>query len=220
MPSVTRDEIAVEGGRLPITVAAGPEPHLLVVPSIFGITDDLVEQLQELSNVATVVAMDPFWRVEPGPIAYTKVEKAFTRVRALEYEKSFTDFVALAGWARKRGGPVIGLGICFGGPFCLLAAADGLLDGVVTWHGSRMHQFLQRASEMRCPMKHHFGDADSIVPQETVEQIRSAFEGRDDVEIVVHPGAGHGFSHRAGAGRQEAAERAAMDAVRTLIAEL
>jgi carboxymethylenebutenolidase len=108
-----------------------------------------------------------------------------------------------------------------GGPFALLAAADGLADGVVTWHGTRMEVFLERAAEMRCPMRHHFGAEDPFSPAEAVEAVRKAFHGREDVEIAVHEGASHGFSQR-GLARayHERAELAGMDAVRELIERL
>ena len=112
------------------------------------------------------------------------------------------------------------LGICFGGPYALLAAADGVVDGVVTWHGTRMEDYLARAAEMRCPMRLHFGSADPFVPQEAVETVRTAFGGRRDVRIIVHAGATHGFSHRAAARAYDVhAERAGMDSLRELVAE-
>ena len=113
---------------------------------------------------------------------------------------------------------VVVLGICFGGPSALLAAADGVADGVVTWHGSHMSDFLARASEMRCPMRLHFGGEDPFVPTQAVAAVRSAFTGRHDVRIIVHDGATHGYSHRAAPQAYDRqAERAGMDSLRELI---
>jgi len=220
---VNRIVIPVAGGEQPLVVAA-PDgdaalPYLLIVPSIFGVADDLVRQMEELATDAVVAAIDPFWRVEPGPLPYDDFTGAVARMNELDRQASFADWLATIHWAKAQprcNGRVIALGICFGGPFCLLAAADGLIDGVVTWHGSAMHNFVDRASDMRCPMVHHVGGADSLVPAEAVEQIRMAFAQHNNVDIVVHDGAGHGFSH-AGPAFLESAERAGMASARDLL---
>lgn len=115
---------------------------------------------------------------------------------------------------------MVALGICFGGPYALRAAADSLVAGVVTWHGSWMEKSLGRVSDMRCPMRFHFGSADPIVPIEAVEAIRKAFEGRSDVKIYVHEGATHGFSHPESPAYDAEAERAGMASVRELVTSM
>lgn len=221
--AIERLSIAVTNGEQPLLVVA-PEgdasvPYLLVVPSIFGIADDLLAQMTELSDEAAVVAFDPFWRVEPGPIDYTDFQGAIERMSQLDREACFGDWLATIHWARQQprcNGRVVALGICFGGPFCLLAAADGLVDGVVTWHGSSMENFVDRAAEMHCPMVHHVGAADSFVPAEAVEKLRAAFASHSNVDIVLHDGAEHGFSH-AGPAFLKSAERAGMASARDLL---
>lgn len=79
--------------------------------------------------------------------------------------------------------------------------------------------YVERAGEMRCPLRLHFGSADPFVPPEAVETVRTAFAGRRDVRIIVHDGATHGFSHReAPQAYDEHAERASLDSMRELIA--
>ena len=116
---------------------------------------------------------------------------------------------------------MVALGICFGGPYALLAAADGAVDGVVAWHGTRMEDHIGRAAEMRCPMRLHFGAVDPFVPAKAVDALRHAFAGRADVRFLVHPSATHGFSHRAAPNAYDApAERAALASLRELVEEL
>jgi dienelactone hydrolase len=98
-------------------------------------------------------------------------------------------------------------------PFVFGAAADGIVDGVVTWHGTALGQHLARPSEMRCPMRLLLGGADPFVPPREVDVVRAAFANRPDVCIAVHTGATHGFSHRAvPEGYRLDAERAAIEA--------
>jgi carboxymethylenebutenolidase len=147
--------------------------------------------------------------------------RVLTRIQTLDRRRSYGDLRAAIDWTRAQRPerPVVMLGICFGGPFALVAAADGIVDGVVTWHGTRMQDYVARAAEMSCPMRLHFGGIDPIVPPDAVAAVRAAFSGRDDVHIVVHDGATHGYSHRAAAeAYAAAAEQASMAAACELVA--
>jgi len=218
------EAIPVDGGAVPTRVL-GPDdasrfPALVVVPSIFGPAPDLLKQLSELAEGALVVAPDPFWRVGGGVVRYDDHETARGRLSGFEPGRCIADLAAVVEWARARGnGRVVGLGICFGGPFVLRFAGEGRLAGVVTWHGSRMENYLARASATSCPLRLHFGGADPVTPPEAIEKIRAAFASHPDISIVVHPGAVHGFSHD-GPAYDASACRAGLDATRDLLSSL
>jgi carboxymethylenebutenolidase len=216
-------QVPIDGGAIPVTfiAPAGAEalPALVIVPSIFGVAEDLVAQMEVLAAAgATAVAMDPFWRVQPGPLPYHDASAAFARLRQTDLQQIMSDLASVLAWVRPQcTGRIVGLGICFGGSFCFRAAARGELDAVVTWHGSRLDEFLDLAAEIRCPMRLHFGDSDPVMPMDRVALVQEAFASRDDVVIVIHQGAGHGFSHQ-GAAYHEAACRAGLDAAKEMIA--
>jgi carboxymethylenebutenolidase len=215
------EAIQVEGGAVPTALLepddASRAPALVVVPSIYGPAPDLIARLAEFAEAAVVVLPDPFWRVGGGAVAYDEGEKARSRLAGFDLGRCIADLEAVLAWAAARSnGRVIGLGICFGGPFVLRFAGEGRLAGVVTWHGSRMENFLARARETRCPLRLHFGSADPLTPPEVIETIRAAFAANPDVSIVVHPGARHGFSHD-GPAFDAGACRAGLDAVRDLL---
>jgi carboxymethylenebutenolidase len=219
------ETVPVDGGGVPVAVrraGARTGPALVIVPSVFGIDDDLVAQMDALApDASLVVAMDLFWRGDHGPVPYDDMKTVMGRIQALDRAKAWTDFAAVVEWARAQpgcDGRVVAVGVCFGGPFAFLGAADGLLQGVVTWHGTRLESFLDRAASMRCPMALHFGDRDRVVPMAAVEQIRAAFAGRPDVEIAVHPGADHGFTHATGPTWDPAANAAALAGARRILA--
>lgn len=224
--SIGRHLLPVDAGELPLTVARshGTGAAVVILPSAFGVAADLEEQMKELAADATlVVALDPFFRTDPGPVPYDDMPRVMARLQSLDRSRTYRDFVAAIDWAREEasGRPVVALGVCFGGPFALLAAADGAVDGVVTWHGTRMEQFLDRAAEMRCPMRLHFGAVDPVVPPPAVDAIRAAFAGRDEVRVFVHDGATHGFSHPSSArSYDERAERAGFGSLRELVASV
>jgi carboxymethylenebutenolidase len=193
-------QIEVEGGSIP-TVVQGPRdpggvPAVVVVPSVFGPAPDLLERLGELGDAALVCVPDPFWRTGEGALAYDDMDAVVARFGDFDIQRCRAEMGAVAAWARaSANGRVIGVGICFGGPYVLRMAADGELDGVVTWHGSRMEQVLGRAGSISCPVRHHLGGADAITPPEVVDALRAAFAEHADAQIVVHDGADHGFSH-------------------------
>jgi carboxymethylenebutenolidase len=224
-PTITHHRLPVEGGELPLAIAraGGAGAAVVIMPSAFGIASDLEVQMEELATDASiVVAIDPFFRDDAGPAPYEDMARVMARLQGLDHQRGYRDLRAAIAWARAQeaGQPVVILGICFGGPYALLAAADGVIDGVVTWHGTRMENYVERAAEMRCPMRLHFGGADPFVPPKAVEAVRAAFAGHGDVRIIVHDGATHGFSHRAAPqAYDEHAERAGMDSLRELIVE-
>lgn len=222
--TIVRESIVVEGEALALTIARldGTGAAVVIMPSAFGIGPDLEAQMVELADDASmVVAIDPFSRGEAGLLPYDDFARVMARLEALDRARAHVDVRAAIEWTRERvRRPIVMLGICFGGAYALVAAADRAIDGVVTWHGTRMHEHLARADEMCCPMRLHFGREDPLVPPAAVEAVRSAFAARSDVRIVVHDGATHGFSHRAAPKAYDArAEQAGMASVRELIAK-
>ena len=218
------DSVPVDDGALPVHVL-GPEdasavPGLVVVPSIFGPAPDLLRDLSGLADSTLVVVPDPFWRQGGGVVPYSDHDGAIARLKGFERDRCFAEMRAAIDWTRARcNGRVAGLGICFGGPVVLHAAGEGALDGVVTWHGSRMEGFLERAKEITCPLRFHFGEKDPITPPEAIAKIRAAFADHPDADFVVHPGLVHGFSHE-GPAFDEKAARMGVDATRDLLAGL
>jgi len=218
------DVVALESGGLPVQVL-GPDdasrvPGLVVVPSIFGPAPDLLDALAPLAEDALVVVPDPFWHEGGGVVPYADHDAAIGRLRGFDRDRCFDEMTAAIRWAGERcNGRVAGLGICFGGPVVLHAAGQGLLQALITWHGSRMENFLDRAHEISCPVRFHFGEADPVTPPEAIDKIRAAFASHPDASFVVHPGLVHGFSHE-GECYDEAAAQMGIDATRELLAGL
>jgi carboxymethylenebutenolidase len=214
--TIDHQNIVVGQDRVPLTIASatGRGAAVVIMPSAFGIASDLKAQMEELALEASlVVAIDPFFRDGSGMLPYEDMTRVMERLRLLDRERAYRDLVAAIEWTKgvRNMHRVVVLGVCFGGLFALLTAADGLADAVVTWHGTRLESVLERAFAMRCPMHFHIGEADPFVSKDAVGALQTAFAGRHDVRIFVHEGATHGFSHR-GATRayQPRAERAGM----------
>jgi carboxymethylenebutenolidase len=218
-----RQSVNVAGGEVPVWTS-GPDdasllPGLVVVPSIFGPNSDLLSMMQTLSDLAFTVVMDPFWRVGGGAVDYGDSDVAMGRLAEFDRASCRDDVAAVARWATRRtNGNIVGLGICFGGPWVLTGAASGLFCAAATWHGSRMEQVLERIDGLTAPLRLHFGEADPVTPPETIDAMRTALAHHPDCRIVVHPGAVHGYSHEGPAWDVSAAE-AGMDDVRSLLGD-
>lgn len=201
-------------GAVPIHVSgptdASSVPGVVVIPSIFGANEDLLAQMAGLGESALTAVMDPFWRQGGGALAYGEREAAFARVGELDRSACKTDVEAVAAWmATRTNGRVVGLGICFGGPYVLTGANDGHFAAAVTWHGSRMENVLDQLDGLTAPLRLHFGEIDPITPPEVIDAVRQTFADHPDCSIVVHPGADHGFSHE-GPAYDEAAAAAGL----------
>ena len=178
----------------------GSYPGLIIFPSIFGVTDELAEHADQIAATgAVVLAFDPLSRSDdPGGLGESDRERAIARIGGADFGRMTRDFRELLAALKQDpacNGRVVGLGICLGGPFVFNAAADSELDGVATWHGSRMGNVVGRASEVKCPVLMDFGDEDPVAPPEEIAKIEGACEAIEDFTLRVHAGAGHGFSH-------------------------
>ena len=183
-----------------VSPEAGRHPGLIIFPSIFGVSKELGQHCEEIAaSGAVVLTFDPFARGDdPGGLEEPDRERAFARMGGMDFARANADFRELLAALKQDPdchGRVVGLGICLGGPFVFNAAADGELDGIATWHGSRMGDVVGRASEVKCPVLMDYGDEDPVAPLEEIAKVEKACAVIDDFTIRVHPGAGHGFSH-------------------------
>ena len=85
-------------------------------------------------------------------------------------------------------------GYCFGGRFAFLGVARGIVDGAVTFHGSKIGLSLNEAANVRAPIEIHVGDIDPSIPMEEVERTRAALAGNPLASVHVYAGAVHGFT--------------------------
>lgn len=184
---------ASDGAQVEIHRAA-PEgqdryPGLIIFPSIFGITEELSQNADQIAASGVVVLVfDPFARgKDSGGLGEADRERAFARMQGIDFGRINLDFRELIVSLKQDpacNGRVVGLGVCLGGPFAFNAAADQELDGLVTWHGSRMGNAVGRAAEVKCPVLMDYGDQDEIAPPEEIAKIKSACEVIDDCHIA------------------------------------
>jgi carboxymethylenebutenolidase len=97
-------------------------------------------------------------------------------------------------------------GFCMGGRISYLAACE-LADKIrasVPFYGGGIP--IDKTAKLRCPVLAFFGEKDGFIPLEFVEQLKAEVKrlGKP-VEVVVYPGADHGFFCNERASYQKAA---------------
>lgn len=198
-------KIAAEGGTFDgylSAPAAGSGPGIVMVQEIYGVNPS-IRHLADLfaAQGFTVLAPDFFWRIQP------RIELAFDEAgskraqelhKQFDYEQGVRDLGAAVQALRQQPqckGPVAVSGYCLGGTFAYLAAARLPVDGAIAYYGTRIHQYLEEAGKVRCPLLLHFGELDHAVPPEALAKIRAALQGNPKIEIHTYPGAKHAFAN-------------------------
>ncbi|MBM3608460.1 MAG: dienelactone hydrolase family protein [Alphaproteobacteria bacterium] len=175
---------------------SGKVPGLLLITAIFGIDEEMVELSQAWANDGFLVSTpDIFWRQMPGPTA--DFQKALQRYEAFEPEQGMRDIEDLMNHLRAHprcNGKIAVLGFCFGGKYAHLAAARLGANAAAAFHGTMIGGSLNEMPPKNCPISFHFGAEDPIVPMAEVDQIKQAYAGHANAQIVVHAGASHNFS--------------------------
>lgn len=175
-------------GRLSVPAGDGTFPAILVMPAIFG-TDKEMEGLIEAfaEDGFLTAAPDYFFRTVPGPTAEREV--AFARMQQHDIEQGLVDMSDALDELREHercNGKVAVLGFCFGGLFAYLGGTRLGADAVGTYHGTRIHSYLDEADQLTVPSSLHYGDADPTVPMEQVNPVMEALGTKANVEVIVH----------------------------------
>jgi carboxymethylenebutenolidase len=209
--TVDRITFEVAGGVAVDAIHARPEGDaargVIVHPDMGGIRplfDDLCRRLA--THGLAVCAPEPWARVPEAERAELDVSARMERMRDRDDSAQLADLTRAADHLRGADGvdAVAILGFCMGGMYTLKAAATGAFDRAVVfygmirlppeWRGPRQAEPLDTVAGA-CPTLAIFGDADPWTPVADVDALRAAWAGHPEHEIVVYPGADHGFVH-------------------------
>ena len=180
---------------------SGSGPGLLLLQEIFGVGPYIRSVAERLAAQGYVVlAPDVFWRIQPNWEA-DHDEKGLTDSIGLmgqfDFVQGVDDCVAafehLDEMSAVRGGTGV-IGFCMGGLLTYHVAAATEPQVAISYYGSNIASSLDLAGKITCPIIFHFGERDAYIPVEQVDQIRVAFENRDNAPVHVHD-AGHAFDN-------------------------
>ena len=179
----------------------GRGPGLIVLQEIFGVNEHIRAVAdQYAADGYCVIAPDIFWR-EGRKIELAYDPQGFERglglLGKLNIDQTAIDLQATVSALKRQSactGKVGSLGFCMGGLLSFIAAAEAGVDTAVCYYGGGIHQHLDRAKKIRCPVLFHFADQDAYIPQQAVAAVRKSLGGRKNVRVIVHAGVDHGFN--------------------------
>lgn len=203
--AVTEINVAASGGGSIPCLAAMPNGRsgtgVVVVPTIFGLNDDMTMVLERLAGEGfAAVVPNPFWRdQEPGIICHEGEDRAraFARLERTPFEQAFDDITDVIDDLRAQpdcNGKIAVMGFCYGGPFALVGAARCGIQAGISYHGSFVEKYLDAVPDVRCPLNFHWGDDDRVAPLPVIDEIQQSFSARDDAEVFLYTGGiAHGY---------------------------
>ena len=179
----------------------GRGPGLVILQEIFGVNEHIRAVAdQYAADGYCVIAPDIFWR-EGRKIELAYDPQGFERglglLGKLNIDQTAIDLQATVDALKRQSactGKVGSLGFCMGGLLSFIAAAEAGVDTAVCYYGGGIHQHLDRAKKIRCPVLFHFADQDAYIPQQAVAAVRKSLGGRKNVRLIVHAGVDHGFN--------------------------
>lgn len=219
--TIATDASGLEAGEVKIPVADGRMPAyrampakgtklgtILVVHEIFGVHEWIKDVCRRFAK-AGYLAVSPDLYARYGDATKVADIKTLveTIVRKAVDETVLSDLDATAKWAAGNGGDAGRLGVtgfCWGGRATWMYTAHnpGIKAGVA-WYGSmtkhandmRPVHPIDLAAKMKGRVLGLYGELDKGIPVSEGDEMRAALKAAGDTksEIVVYPGADHGF---------------------------
>jgi dienelactone hydrolase len=202
--------IPVEGGEelpaLLVLPAQTPAATILIVNDAFG-RSPFYEALAGRLADAGFAALDPEYFFREGPLPEPTFDQAMARMGRVDQRRTLRDLGAAIDWIGGHewaGGRVGTIGFCGGGTMVLsLTAERADIGATVAYYGFPKSRHLTPlsapeplaiADQLRGPILGHWGDGDTGVGIENVEELRSRLaDAGVDADLRIYPGVGHGF---------------------------
>jgi carboxymethylenebutenolidase len=209
---------APDGFDLPAFVARpdgdGPFPVVIVVSEIFGVHEYIRDICRRLAKAGYAAVAPAFFNRVEDPAPLSDMTRIMQIVGAAGYEQVMGDVSATLDWVSQQlwaNGDKVGItGWCWGGKVVWQACARfAVIDAGVAWYGRLAPAAdatptqisggqpwpVDLADDLKAPVLGLYGAEDRGIPLSSVEAMRSALAraGQTSSEIVVYPGAPHGF---------------------------
>ena len=187
------------GGYLALP-PTGKGPGIVLFQEIFGVNRHIRACAEQYAYDGYVVlAPDVFWRSQPRiEMGYSPadIEKGRGIMGGLDPAQVMADVHTTVAALRARPevtGKIGAVGYCMGGRLAYFAAALAGADAASCWYGGGIQDNLDKAAQVKVPIQFHYGETDQAIPLEAVGKVKQAFAGRQNAEVFVYQGAGHGF---------------------------
>jgi carboxymethylenebutenolidase len=185
-------------------------PVVLVLSEIFGVHEYIADTARRFAR-AGYFAIAPELFVRQGdPTEFGELARLIAEVVSkVPDEQVMADLDATVAWARGEGADAAKLavtGFCWGGrQTWLYAAHNPAVKAGVAWYGRLVgassplqpRHPVEVAARLHAPVLGLYGEADTGIPLDTVEQMKSALAGGNAAarasRFVIYPEAPHAF---------------------------
>lgn len=178
---------------------------VIVIQEAFGVNPHIEDVTRRFAAAGyRAVAPHLFYRSGDPALSYDDREQIWSHMQSLTMDGLLDDVDASEGYLEDAGFDAARIGIvgfCMGGSVTFLAAAKRSLGAAVSFYGGGvaegrfgMPPLIELAAGLQTPWLGLFGDQDQGIPVEQVEALEKAVTGATvATQVVVYPGAGHGF---------------------------
>lgn len=204
-------KMAVKDGEVPAyraMPATGKNfPVVLVVQEIFGVHEHIKDICRRLAKVGYLAVAPEMYARQGDVSAMTNIQEIISKVVSkVPDSQVMSDLDFAVAWAAKNGGNTRKLGItgfCWGGRIVwMYAAHNPNLKAGVAWYGRLVGDKnemtpsypIDIAAQLKAPVLGFYGEKDGGIPLDTVKKMEDALKAAKKTdEIIVYPGAQHGF---------------------------
>jgi carboxymethylenebutenolidase len=207
-------QVQAEAGKMPAFLARpsadGKHPAVVVAQEAFGLNAHIKDVAARVAREGYVaLAPDLYYREKEAVVGYDNLPDAIRLMMGLSDDKIVADMAGAISYLKAQSfvrGDRIGVtGFCMGGRVTFLTACKNAdVKAAVPFYGGGIGSVapsertpkapLDYADQLRCPVLLFFGENDPFIPLDEVNKIKARLaELKKQAEVVVYPGAPHGF---------------------------
>jgi carboxymethylenebutenolidase len=206
-------KIPVQDGEIPayraMPAKGGPFPLILVVQEIFGVHEHIKDICRRLAKEGYMAIAAELYARQGRVAGMTDIQEIISKVVAkVPDAQVMSDLDATAAYAKASGSADtarLGItGFCWGGRITwLYAEHNPAVKAGVAWYGKLVgdpgpltpKHPIDRVGDLMAPVLGLYGAADTGIPVDTVEKMRSACQAAGKIcEFVIYPDTPHAFN--------------------------
>jgi carboxymethylenebutenolidase len=185
----------------------GKYPGVVVVQEAFGLNEHIKDIAARLAREGYVtLAPDLYYREKNAVVGYDNLQEAIRLMMGLSDANIVNDMGAALSYLQQqpavRADRIGVTGFCMGGRVSFLTAClNPTVKAAVPFYGGGIGGAmppakapLDYADKLTAPVMLFFGEKDAFIPLDEVERIKTRLaELKKNAEVIVYPGADHGF---------------------------
>jgi carboxymethylenebutenolidase len=206
-------KIPVQDGEIPayraMPAKGGPFPLVLVVQEIFGVHEHIKDICRRLAKEGYLAIAAELYARQGSVAEMTDIQEIISKVVAkVPDAQVMSDLDATVAYAKASGSADtarLGVtGFCWGGRITwLYAEHNPAVKAGVAWYGKLVgdpgpltpKHPIDRVGDLMAPVLGLYGAADTGIPVDTIEKMRSACQAAGKIcEFVIYPDTPHAFN--------------------------